>query len=115
MYVDDIVVIGNDEDEISSLKRSLTKELEIKDLGSLKYFLGIAVAKAKQCIILSQRKYVLNLLESSMEGCKPCAAPIEANHRLKEDDSEKTVMLVDFKDWSGVSSTCSSLVQISHT
>lgn len=40
VYVDDIVVIGNDEEETTRLKKGLAREFEIKDLGSLKYFLG---------------------------------------------------------------------------
>jgi len=47
LYVDDIVVIGNDEVEIAKWKKNLAKEFEIKELGSLKYFLGIEVAKSK--------------------------------------------------------------------
>lgn len=52
MYVDDIVVTGNDEVEVVWLKESLTQEFEIKDLGFLKYFFGIEVVKAKQGIFL---------------------------------------------------------------
>lgn len=83
MYVDDIVVTGNDEDEVKHLKSSLTKEFEIKNLGFLWYFLGIEVATLNKNIFLSQWKYVLDLLkESGMEGCKPCATPIEVNHKM---------------------------------
>ena len=44
MYVEDIIVIGNDEKEKNTLKQCLAKEFEIKDLGKFKYFLGIEVA-----------------------------------------------------------------------
>lgn len=92
VYVDDIVVIGNDEVEIARIKNALSREFEIKDLGSLRYFLGIEVARSTQGIFLSQRKYVLNLLkEARMAGCKPCFTPIKANHRLKEDASERLI------------------------
>lgn len=47
VYVDDIIVTGNDATEVAHLKESLAKEFEIKDLGSLQYFLGIKVTKAK--------------------------------------------------------------------
>ena len=63
VYVDDIVVIGDDGGEISGLKSFLKKEFEIKDLGLLKYFLGIEVAMSRSGIVISQRKYILNLLE----------------------------------------------------
>lgn len=55
----------------------------MKDLGQLKYFLGIEIARPKKGISLSQRKYVLDLLtEIGMLDCKPAETPIEMNHRL---------------------------------
>ena len=62
IYVDDMVVTRNDEEGISELQRCLASEFEMKDLGGLKYFLGIKVYKSKLGIFLSQRKYVLDLL-----------------------------------------------------
>lgn len=47
VHVDDIVVTGNDGDEINKLKEFLRIVLEIKDLGMLKYFLGIEVARSE--------------------------------------------------------------------
>ncbi|CAL5418427.1 unnamed protein product [Camellia sinensis] len=83
VYVDDIVVTGNDEEEVTHLKMLLAKEFEIKDLGSLRYFLGIEVARSDKGIFLSQRKYILDLLEETgMLGCRPADSPIEANHHL---------------------------------
>ena len=41
-------------------KRLLSRELEIKDLGHLKYFLGMKVARSSKGISMSQRKYVLD-------------------------------------------------------
>lgn len=60
IYVDDIIITRNDE-EISSLQEHLTIEFEMKNLGSLKYFLGIEVAQSNQGIFLSQKKYILDL------------------------------------------------------
>ncbi|XP_022638433.1 uncharacterized protein LOC111241948 [Vigna radiata var. radiata] len=47
IYVDDMIVTGNDQDEISSLQQYLAFEFEMKQLGNLKYFLGIEVARSK--------------------------------------------------------------------
>lgn len=81
VYVDDIVVTSNDEVEVKRLKMKLAKEFEIKDLGKLRYFLGIEVVRYKRGIISSQRKYVLDLLkEIGMLGCKPAMVPIDPNH-----------------------------------
>ena len=72
MYVDDIILTGDYEEKLLRLKKLLDKEFEIKDLGYLKYFLGMEVARSKKGIFVSQRKYVMDLLkETSMLGCKP--------------------------------------------
>ena len=85
IYVDDMIVTGNDIDEMTKLKTYLASEFDIKDLGGLKYFLGIDVARSKQGIFLSQQKYVLDLLkEIGMLGCQPIDIPIEQNHGIEE-------------------------------
>ena len=77
MYVDNIIVKGNHEKEKNTLKQCLAKKFEIKDLGKLKYFLGIKVARAKQSIFISQHKYVIDLLrETGIMASKPVATPI---------------------------------------
>jgi len=59
-----------------------------KDMGRPKYFLGIEIAHQKHSIFLSQRKYVLDLLEETgFLGCKPASTPMEANVDLWFDDS----------------------------
>ncbi|CAL8990138.1 unnamed protein product, partial [Prunus brigantina] len=92
VYVDDIVVTGNDTGEQLKLQKYLSQEFEMKDLGDLKYFLGIEVARSANGIFLSQRKYVLDLLaETGLLGCKPADTPIEMNHKLCEGmDQEPT-------------------------
>ena len=62
VYVDDIVLIGSDKEELERLKRRLAMEFEIKDLGALKYFLAMEFARSKEGIFVNQRKYVLDLL-----------------------------------------------------
>jgi len=61
----------------------LATKFEMKDLGQLKYFLGIEVARSKHGIFLSLRKYMLDLLtETRMLACKPAETPIKMNHKL---------------------------------
>jgi len=85
VYVDDIVLTGNDDGEMQNLKHHLANEFEIKDLGTLKYFLGIEVARSKHGIFISQRKYILDLLkETGMLRCKATDNPVEVNVKLSE-------------------------------
>lgn len=78
-----MVVTEDDSNEMRTLQENLAKEFEMKNLGHLRYFLGIEVARSKQGISLSQRKYVLDLLaETGMLDCKPADAPMEMNHKL---------------------------------
>ena len=63
VYVDDIVITGNDQDGITDLKQHLFKHFRTKDLGRLKYFIGIEVAQSRSGIVISQRKYALDILE----------------------------------------------------
>ena len=65
VYVDDIIVTGDDMEEIHNLKKSLTKEFEINNLGTLRYFLGMEVTWSKLGISIFQRKYVLDLLKET--------------------------------------------------
>jgi len=65
VYVDDIMMIGDDNGEIEELKRRLAHEFEIKDLGPLKYFLGMEFARSKEGIFVNQRKYILDLLSET--------------------------------------------------
>ena len=72
VYVDDMIITGDDSLEISRLKKNLSNEFEVKDLGQLRYFLGIEIARSPRGIVLSQRKYVLDLLdETGMLECRP--------------------------------------------
>jgi hypothetical protein len=55
----------------------------MKDLGELRYFLGIEVARSKKRVVLSQHKYVLDLLrDMGMLGCRPINTPIDLNYKL---------------------------------
>ncbi|XP_022753635.1 uncharacterized protein LOC111301926 [Durio zibethinus] len=77
LYVDDMIITGNGEEEITSLQEHLATEFEMKNLGGLKYFLGIEIARSNQGIFLLQRKYILDLLaETRMLDCKPANTPM---------------------------------------
>ncbi|GJX35478.1 ribonuclease H-like domain-containing protein, partial [Tanacetum coccineum] len=77
VYVDDIVVTSNNENDIDKFKKFWSSKFLIKDLGLLKYFLGIEVLENENGLCLSQRKYCLELLsEYGLLACKPVATPL---------------------------------------
>ena len=59
VYIDDIVLSGDETVEIIQQKRKMGDEFEIKDLGNLKYFLGMEVARYKEGIFVSKKKLPL--------------------------------------------------------
>lgn len=62
-------------------------KIEMKDLRKLKHFLKIEVAYSKQDILISQRKYMFDLLqETGKLECKLASAPIEQNHKKSYDE-----------------------------
>ncbi|XP_028785728.1 uncharacterized protein LOC114741636 [Neltuma alba] len=74
--------------EISSFKSFLNSHFQTKDLGLLKYFLGIEVLRSKKGILLTQKKYVLDLLkETEKLGAAPNSFPIIYNSLLDADGS----------------------------
>ena len=66
VYVDDIILTEDDEIKIARLKRGLVEEFEIKDLGQLRFFLGMKVTRSKKAIMVSQRKLLWFLKESML-------------------------------------------------
>lgn len=108
VYVDDIILTGDDIMEMDRLKKALTLEFEMKDLGNLRYFLGMEIARSKSGISVSQRKYVLDLLkETGMLGCKPAETPIDPNVKF-----DRTSNLVDRGRYQRL---VGKLIYLSHT
>lgn len=78
VYVDDIIVAANCMKTINQLKYLLDDKFKIKDLGELKYFLGIEVARSAKGIYLCQRNYALDILShSGTIGSTPSIIPLD--------------------------------------
>src|SRR5436189_4667456 len=92
LYVDDMVITGSDSAAISFLKHYLQTEFEMKDLGFLRYFLGIEVAYSSRGYLLSQQKYISDILarathhDSSVSDPASCNTPMELHLKLRHDD-----------------------------
>ena len=83
VYVDDIIVASSRQDAVPALLKDLQKDFALKDLGDLHYFLGIEVNKASSGIVLTQEKYVTDLLRRvDMTDCKPVSTPLSTNEKL---------------------------------
>ena len=110
VYVDDIIITGDDQTEIQNLKNRLAAEFEIEDLGQLHYFLGMEAARSKEGLTLCQRKYVLDLLtETGLLGCKAVETPIEQNKRWNRDKDNKLTDRERYQKLVG------KLIYLSHT
>lgn len=75
IYVDDIVITGNDTDHISSLISQLSLIFEMKHLGDLHHFLGVEVRTSPNGYLLQTKCPYDLLVKTSMLGCKPCGSP----------------------------------------
>ncbi|KAL5762227.1 hypothetical protein ACOSP7_018491 [Xanthoceras sorbifolium] len=83
LYVDDMIITGDDVTGISDLKDFLRQHFEMKDLGHLSFFLGLEVSSDSNGFYLSQAKYVSDLLaRAGLTDSKTTANPLEANVKL---------------------------------
>ncbi|GKF11775.1 ribonuclease H-like domain-containing protein, partial [Tanacetum coccineum] len=113
VYVDDIVVTGNCVDEIDKFKSFLKSKFKIKDLGHLKYFLGIEVIKSDKDLCLSQRKYCLELLKDyGLLGCKLVFTPMVPNSVLPYKPTEDDPLLNNI---TGYQKLFGKLIYLTHT
>ncbi|GKD23982.1 ribonuclease H-like domain-containing protein, partial [Tanacetum coccineum] len=100
VYVDDIIIIGNNVSEIKKFKVYLKSKYMIKDLGKLKYFLGIEIVDTEKGICLNQIKYMLDLLsEYGMLACKPVKTPLPSKLVISNEATEKDLVLDNITDY----------------
>ena len=93
LYVDDMLVAGSDMNEIRNLKMQLSKEFDMKDLGSAKKILGMQITRDKQrgILQLSQAEYINRVLQRfNMGNAKPVSTPLASHFRLSKDQSPQT-------------------------
>ncbi|GKA94770.1 ribonuclease H-like domain-containing protein [Tanacetum coccineum] len=83
IYVDDIIITASSPALLQQIIASLHKEFDMIDLGALNYFLGISVDRSFTGLLLSQRKYALQLLERAhMVNCNPSRTPVDTESKL---------------------------------
>jgi len=89
VYVDDLLICGNSEAEIKKVKDLLCKVFHMKDLGELRYFLGLEIYRSDEGIFISQNKYTLDLLkEFGVANSTPVKLPMDAHLKLTPDKGD---------------------------
>ncbi|KAH9684823.1 retrovirus-related pol polyprotein from transposon RE2 [Citrus sinensis] len=85
IYVDDILITGPNTEELEGFITEFSKTFALKDLGVLSYFLGIEVLYDANCMYLSQRKYIRDLLSKvEMAECKGIDTPMSTGSKLQK-------------------------------
>ncbi|KAL5755348.1 hypothetical protein ACOSP7_023568 [Xanthoceras sorbifolium] len=93
LYVDDMLVAGSDMQEIMNLKRELSKQFAMKDLGAVKQILGMRIKRDTKSgtLLLSQAGYIKKVLSRfNMQDAKPVSTPLGVHFRLSKEQSPKT-------------------------
>lgn len=103
IYVADIIIVSSCPSATEKLIKKLMNNFAVKDLGLLEYFLGIEVKHEKNGILLSQRRYALDLLKkANMEKCKAISTPMASNEKLLRDQGTALKETEHFQDRSVV-------------
>jgi len=83
LYVDDMIITGDDLSGIQDLKNSLSQQLEMKDLGHLSYFLGLEITHSTDGLYITQAKYASDLLsQAGLTDSKTVDTPVKLNAHL---------------------------------
>ncbi|CAM8901660.1 unnamed protein product [Rhodiola kirilowii] len=89
LYVDDMLITGDDLQHIAFVKEHLNTQFLMKDLGPIRYFLGIEFSSTPDGFFLSQEKYIRDLLDrASLSDQRTVDTPMELNVHLRPTDGE---------------------------
>jgi histone deacetylase 1/2 len=83
LYVDDIVLTGSSPALLQHVVDHLRAEFAVKDMGELRFFLGIDVKRTSTGFYLSQEQYAEDILQrAGMSSCKPVSTPVDSRGKL---------------------------------
>jgi len=86
LYVDDLIITGDDQETISKLKTTLQQEFEMTDLGDANSYLGVDIHRQPTGIFINQKGYITKLLEKfNLQNCNPTNIPIDPKIHLQKE------------------------------
>jgi hypothetical protein len=92
VYVDDLIIVGNSIGVIDTFKEQMKDKFRMSDLGALSFYLEIEVRQGTEGITLYQSTYAERIIEKAgLEGCNPCATPMEPRLKLSKESSTPAV------------------------
>ena len=92
LYVDDMIITGDNLSDIEELKDFLNQQFEMKDLGHLSYFLGLEITHSTDGLYITQAKYTLDLLSrAGLTDNKTVDTPVKLNAHLTPSGGETIV------------------------
>jgi hypothetical protein len=98
VYVDDLIVTGGNQDDITAFKRQMEARFEMSDLGLLRYYLGIEVNQGNQGISIKQTGYAIKLLkQAGLMECNATTFPMEPGLKLSKKDEGPDVDATEFR------------------
>ena len=113
LYVDDMLIAGSSIEEIKDLKKQLSKQFAMKDLGVAKQIFGMRIIrdKANDTLKLSQLEYVKKVLRMfNMNEAKPVSTPLGSHFKLSKEQLLKTEEERDYTSKVPYASAISSLM-----
>ena len=92
VYVDDIILAKKDERKLVQVKKAIANKFTVKDLGKLKYILGVNIHHSENGICIGQRNYTENVHKKfNMDTCKPVSTPVDTTTKLTQTGGYKSV------------------------
>ena len=90
VYVDDLIILTKNSDEITKIKEILNFRFKMKDMGELYFWLGMSIIqdKAKKCLLINQQRYLEKVLKKFKQTeAKTMTIPVDVNVKLRKNDN----------------------------
>ena len=102
LYVDDLLVTGNNAALIDEFKLEMMKVVEMTDLGLMTYFLRMEIKQSQDEVFICQKKYAKEILKKfHMEDCKLMSTPMNQKEKLSKEDGIEKVDEAHFRSLIG--------------